>query len=336
MKEGLFWETLNNQKVKCNLCRHRCVIPQGKVGICGVRKNAGGRLYSLNYGKIVAINIDPIEKKPLYHFLPGSQALSVACVGCNFRCEFCQNWDIAHIPILMGKVVGDEFPPDKVISTALRYRTPVIAYTYTEPTIFYEYALDIAEKTVEFNIKNVFVTNGYIEEKPLETISPFLHAANIDLKGWDKKFYATIVGARRDEVLKAIKHYKHLGIWIEITTLLIDGFNTKEDDIDNLTKFIVNELGEGTPWHISRFYPAYKMRDVPPTSIKTLKKAEEIGKKNGLKYVYIGNVYGMGEETRCPVCGKVLIRRRGFEVLENKLIKGRCPYCKTRIDGVFE
>ncbi len=336
MKEGLFWEPLDKQRVRCNLCRHRCIIPEGKTGICGVRKNAGGRLYSLNYGKLVAIHIDPIEKKPLYHFLPGSQALSIACVGCNFRCKFCQNWDIAHIPILLGKIVGDEFPPEKVVSTALRYRTPVIAYTYTEPTVFYEYALDIAEKAVEFNIRNVFVTNGYIEEKPLEEIAPFLHAANIDLKGWDKKFYASVIGARRDEVLKSIKHYKRLGIWIEITTLLIDGFNTKEEDIDNLTRFIVNELGEGTPWHISRFYPAYKMRNVPPTEIETLKKAEEIGKKNGLKYIYIGNVYGMGEETRCPVCGKVLIRREGFELVENRLIYGRCPHCKTKIEGVFE
>ncbi len=336
MKEALFWEEGEKEKVRCTLCRHRCIISEGKTGICGVRKNVGGRLYTLNYGKVVAIHIDPIEKKPLYHFLPGSLALSIATVGCNFKCKFCQNWDIAHMPSLFGKIIGDEFPPDKVVQTALKYRTPIIAYTYTEPTIFYEYALAVAERAVEFNIKNVFVTNGYIEEAPLREIAPFLDAANIDLKGWDKKFYAKIVGARRDEVLKSIKLYKKLGIWIELTTLLIDNFNTKEEDIENITKFIAGELGPGTPWHISRFYPAYQMRDIPPTSIDTLKKAEEIGKKNGLKYIYIGNVYGMGEETRCPVCGKTVIKREGFEVVENKLVDGRCPYCKTKIDGVFE
>lgn len=336
MTEALFWEKLESQKVKCELCRHHCIINEGKVGICGVRKNVGGRLYSLNYGKIIAIHIDPIEKKPLYHFLPGAQALSIACVGCNMRCKFCQNWDIAHIPVLLGKIVGDEFPAEKVVSTALRYRTPVIAYTYTEPTVFYEYATDVAKKAVEFKIKNIFVTNGYIEEKPLKALAPLLHGANIDLKGWNKKFYATIIGARRDEVLKSIKYYKQLGIWIEITTLLIEDYNTRDEDIDNLTKFIVNELGEGTPWHISRFYPAYKMRNVSPTPLEVLKRAEEIGKKNGLKYIYIGNVYGMGEETRCPVCGEVVIKRAGFEVIDNKLKGGRCPYCKTKIDGVFE
>lgn len=335
MKEALYWEKLDDKRVRCNLCRHRCIIHEGKAGICGVRKNLGGRLYSLNYAKVVAIHIDPIEKKPLYHFLPGSPALSIACVGCNFRCLFCQNWDIAHIPVLLGKIVGDELPPEKVVSVALKYRTPVIAYTYTEPTVFFEYSLDIAEKAVEFGIKNIFVTNGYIEEKPLRDISPFLHAANIDLKGWDKKFYAKVVAARRDEVLKSIKLYKKLGIWLEITTLMIDGYNTKDEDIDNITKFIANELGEGTPWHISRFYPAYKMRHVPPTRIETLKKAEEIGRKNGLKYIYIGNVYGMGEDTYCPVCGELLIKREGFDVIENRLINGRCPRCKTRIEGVF-
>lgn len=336
MKDALFWEPLEGRRVKCTLCRHRCIVPEGKTGICGVRKNEGGRLYSLNYGKIVAIHIDPIEKKPLYHFFPGTFTLSIACVGCNLRCKFCQNWDIAHTPVLLGKIVGDEFPPEKVVWTALKYRTPIIAYTYTEPTVFYEYALDIAEKAVEFDIRNVFVTNGYIEEKPLRAIAPYLDAANIDLKGWDKKFYASVVGARRDEVLKSIKLYKKLGIWVELTTLLIDNFNTREEDIENLTKFIVNEVGPETPWHISRFYPAYKMRDIPPTKIETLKKAEEIGKKNGLKYIYIGNVYGMGEETKCPVCGRILIKREGFEVVENKIIDGHCPYCKAKIDGVFK
>ncbi len=335
MHEAMYYEKIGEGKVKCTLCRHRCIIRNSNTGICRVRKNIDGKLYSLNYGKLISMHIDPIEKKPLFHFLPGKDALSIATVGCNFACKFCQNWEIAQFPALTGRIEGEDYTASQVVSMAQKYKAPVIAYTYTEPTIFYEFALDVALKAQDLGIKNVFITNGYIEEKPLKEISPFLHAANIDLKGWNKKFYASVIGARRDEVLKSIVYYKKLGIWVEITTLLIEGKNDKDNELQNIAKFIYNELGADTPWHISRFFPAYKMQNIPPTSLVNLKRAFNIGKEVGLRYIYIGNMWEVDENTYCPKCGALLIERRGFSVIQNNIHDGKCPVCGTKIAGVW-
>ncbi len=335
IKEAKFFEKLAGGKVKCFLCRHNCIIKEGSKGICGVRKNEGGTLYTLVYDYPVAVNVDPIEKKPLYHFLPGSRALSIATVGCNFSCKFCQNYDISQAP-REGEIFGENVPRETVVALAERYRCESISYTYTEPTIFYEYAYDIAVLAKSKGIKNNFVTNGYIEEAPLKEIAPYLDAANIDLKSFRKGFYSKIVGARLDQVLESIILYFKLGIWIELTTLIIPGYNDGEEELRDIAKFIKNELAEYVPWHVSRFYPNYKMRNVLPTPEKEIKRAREIGLEEGLLYVYTGNIRSEeGDSTFCPSCKRRVIARSGFWVTENKVSDGTCSYCGARIHGIF-
>lgn len=335
----MFYEVLSDGKVRCNLCRHRCVICKGKRGICRVRENKDGKLYTLVYGKPIAIHVDPIEKKPLFHFLPGTTAFSIATVGCNFHCNFCQNWDISQDRGIIESSIMEKrvVTPETLVEYAKRYGSDTIAYTYTEPTIFYEYAYETAKLATETGILNIFVTNGYITEEALREIKPYLHGANIDLKGWSDSYYRKIVGALLNEVLDSIKTYKKLGIWLELTTLIVPGHNDREEDLREIARFIKTEVGEDTPWHISRFYPHYKMRDLPPTPIETLKRAYEIGKEEGLNYIYLGNVPGMGENTYCHNCGKLLIKRWGYEILEYNLTEdGRCPECGAKIPGIFK
>ncbi|MDI6850743.1 MAG: AmmeMemoRadiSam system radical SAM enzyme [bacterium] len=335
MREARFYTKLENNKVQCHLCRHNCIISEGRFGICGVRKNEKGTLYTLVYNYPVAINVDPIEKKPLYHFLPGSRALSIATVGCNFSCKFCQNYDIAQAP-KYGEIFGEHVPRETVVALAEKYRCESISYTYTEPTIFYEYAYDIAVLAKSKGIKNTFVTNGYIEEDPLKEIAPFLDSANIDLKSFRKEFYAKIVGARLDQVLESIKLYFKMGIWIELTTLIIPGYNDSEEELRDIARFIKKELAQYVPWHVSRFYPHYKMSNVPPTPVKKVLRAREIGLKEGLLYVYAGNIPGdEGNDTYCPNCKRVVIRRKGFWVVENHARGGICEYCGSRVHGIF-
>ena len=335
MKEARFYEKLENNKVQCHLCRHNCIINEGKFGICGVRKNEKGVLYTLVYDYPVAIHVDPIEKKPLYHFLPGSRALSIATVGCNFRCKFCQNYDISQAP-REGEIFGETVPRETVVALAERYRCESISYTYTEPTIFYEYAYDIAVLAKSKGIKNNFVTNGYIEEEPLREIAPYLDAANIDLKSFRKDFYAKIVGARLDQVLESIKLYFKLGIWIELTTLIIPGYNDTEEELRDIARFIKSELAEYVPWHVSRFYPHYKMSYIPPTPVKKVLRAREIGLEEGLLYVYTGNIPGdEGSDTYCPSCKRAVIKREGFWVVENRAKGGVCEYCGAQVHGIF-
>ena len=337
MKLSPYYEKLANRAVRCTLCRHRCIIREGESGICRVRVNKEGKLYSLVYGYPIALHIDPIEKKPLFHFLPGSNALSIATVGCNFRCKFCQNWDISQLPRDYNRVEGYKVSPEEVVGAALRSGSTIISYTYTEPTIFFEYALDISKLAVKKGIKNTFVTNGYVTEEALKDIAPYLHGANIDLKSMNPKFYASVVGARLNEVLDGIKTYKKFGIWLEITTLIIPGYNDSEDQLREIARFIRDELGDGTPWHVSRFYPAYKFKHVPPTQISAVRRAREIGLEEGLKYVYTGNIPGnAGEDTHCPSCGEVLIRRWGFSVVEYNITNGKCRFCGEKIDGVWK
>ncbi len=335
LKEALFYEKLDGGKIRCLLCRRRCVIGASKRGFCQVRENIDGTLYSLVYGLCVAENVDPIEKKPFFHFYPGSRAFSIATVGCNFSCLHCQNYDISQAPREGRKIFGKDLPPKTIVELAKLYKCKSISYTYTEPTIYFEYALDTAKIAKENGIMNNFVTNGYISKEALLEISEFLDAANIDLKAFSEKFYRDICGGiELKEVLSSIETYKSLGIWVEITTLVIPGLNDSEDELKKIALYI-KSLGEETPWHVSAFYPTYKMLDRKRTPKETLDMAREIGLSVGLRYVYEGNVPGaLGENTYCYKCGKLLIERFGFSIMKNEIKGGRCPDCGAKIDGL--
>ncbi|MCW4016507.1 MAG: AmmeMemoRadiSam system radical SAM enzyme [Candidatus Bathyarchaeota archaeon] len=337
MKEAMFYKKLDNNVVNCNLCSHRCQkIADSKTGICGVRKNLDGKLYSLVYGRVVARSVDPIEKKPLFQFLPGSMSYSIATVGCNFRCDNCQNFDISQLPKERNVIVGHETSPEEIVFAAKYNNCKSIAYTYSEPTIFFEYALDVAKLAKKEGLKNVFVTNGYITKEALMEIAPYLDAANIDLKSFSDDFYKKRCGARLQPVLDSIELYKKLGIWTEITTLIIPTLNDSEDELQKIAEFIKN-VGEDTPWHISQFHPMYKLPDLPRTPVATLRKARQIGLDAGLRYVYEGNVPGeTGENTYCPKCKKQLIQRFGYSIQQNNIKNSKCVYCGTKIDGVHE
>jgi pyruvate formate lyase activating enzyme len=335
VKEAWFYNRRDDRRVDCALCRHHCVINDGKRGVCGVRENRGGTLYSLVYGLPCSWHVDPIEKKPLYHFFPGSKAFSIATVGCNFRCLHCQNHDISQMARDNGRVFGQETSPEEVVALALGSGCRSISYTYTEPTIFFEYAYDIAKLAKEAGIFNNFVTNGYIEDEPLTTVRPYLDAANIDLKSISGEFYKKICGAQVEGVLASIKKYKQLGIWIEVTTLIIPGHNDSEEELRAVARFIHDETGPETPWHVSAFHPTYKLTDAPRTPSKALLRAREIGLEAGLRYVYTGNIQGLeGESTYCYQCKKPVIKRWGFSVTECHVKEGACAFCKARIDGV--
>jgi pyruvate formate lyase activating enzyme len=334
MKEALFYQKLDKNDVKCALCNHRCVIQEGKRGICGVRENKGGILYSLVYGRCISQAIDPIEKKPLYHFHPGSSSFSIATVGCNFSCRHCQNYSISQLVRDHGKIVGDDVFPHEIVKTAKKYQCSSISYTYTEPTVFYEYAYDIAVLAHEQGLKNIFVTNGYITPEALRNIRPHLDGANVDLKSFSDTFYKNICGARLEPVLESLRLYKQLGIWLEITTLIIPTYNDSDEELKNIADFIFH-LDANIPWHISAYYPTYKLSDQPRTSIQILRNAREIGLNAGLRYVYEGNVPGeTGENTYCYSCGKLLIERKGFNISRYRIKEGRCTDCQAKIDGV--
>ncbi|MCK4489650.1 MAG: AmmeMemoRadiSam system radical SAM enzyme [Anaerolineales bacterium] len=334
MKEALLYEQITKDQVRCNLCAHRCVIAEGKLSICKVRKNQKGKLYTLVYGYTISQNTDPIEKKPLYHFHPGSTAYSIATPGCNFHCQWCQNWNIAQ---MSGEVVEGyvrEATPEQIISTARAAGSRSIAYTYTEPTIFFEYAFDIAQLAHQVDISNIYVTNGYMTPEMLELFAPYLDAANVDLKAFREKTYHRYVGAGLAPILDNLKWMKDHGIWLEVTTLVIPNLNDDPAELRDAAQFIAQELGPETPWHISRFFPHYNMIDRPPTPMATLQMAQEIGLDEGLYYVYLGNVAGEGD-THCHNCGRLLIQRRGYWVSENHIQDGCCPNCRTLIPGIW-
>lgn len=337
MKEAMFYQKLEGRQVRCYLCRFHCLIGDGKRGHCRVRKNRDGILYSQVYGRVVAEHVDPIEKKPLFHLLPGSRSYSVATVGCNFRCRHCQNYSIAQPDEGSIERYGKMVSPETIVESALEAGCSSIAYTYTEPTIFFEYAYDTAVLARAAGLRNVFVTNGYITDEALAVIAPYLDAANIDLKGFSEKFYRETVGATLAGVLECIREYRRLGIWIEITTLVIPHHNDSEEELRGIAEFIVKELGPRTPWHVSQFYPTYLLTDEPRTPIATLRKAKEIGLAAGLRYVYEGNVPGEdGENTACPSCGAIVIKRYGYAVEKNLLERGRCSGCGFQVDGIWE
>lgn len=291
---------------------------------------------SLVYGKVIAMNIDPIEKKPLFHFLPGSKSLSIATVGCNFKCDNCQNFEISQYPKEHSyDIQGSDMTPEEIVENAEIKNCASISYTYTEPTIFFEFAYDCAKLAHEKGIKNVFVSNGYTSPEAVKTIAPYLDANNIDFKG-DEEFYRKVCGAKAEPVRETIRLMKKLGVWVEITTLVIPGFNNSDDKLKAIAEFI-SSVDHSIPWHVTQFHPIYKMMNVPSTPVSILKKAYDIGRSAGLKYVYVGNVPGdSGESTFCPNCEAVLIKRIGFDIVENKISSGRCSNCGTVVKGIWE
>lgn len=335
MHEAMLYTPLDNHRVHCQLCRHFCTIADGKRGICGVRENRGGKLYSLVYGRSVATNIDPIEKKPLFHLQPGSTSFSIATVGCNFRCRHCQNWQISQYPQMHpGEISGQQLSPETIVAQAGAAGCASIAYTYTEPTIFFEYAYDTARLARAAGIKNVFVSNGYTSAEALRKIAPYLDAANIDLKAFSDDFYHRICGAKLQPVLDTIRLYRELGIWIEVTTLIIPGYNDGEAELRQIAEFI-RSVGAEIPWHVSAFYPTHKLLDAPRTSAETLRRARLIGLEAGLRYVYQGNIPGEGgENSYCYACGELLIERVGFSIRDNRLVKGCCGSCGAAFAGI--
>lgn len=334
MKEAMLYKPLDENRVHCFLCSQHCHIEPGAVGKCGVRENRDGKLWSLVYGALVAQNVDPIEKKPLFHFLPGTTSFSIATAGCNFRCLFCQNADISQYPREHGKIFGREIPPDEIVQGAEQAGCASISYTYTEPTIFMEYALDTAVKARERGLANVFVTNGYMTREALDAIAPYLGAANVDLKAFTDKFYQEQCGARLKPVLSTIEAMKKRGIWVEVTTLLIPGLNDSEAELREIAHFLAR-LGSEIPWHVSRFYPTYRLTDRGPTPVERIRRAREIGLEAGLSYVYTGNIPGDdGENTFCRSCGEVLVERFGYSTKKRNIKDGACGKCGTPIDGI--
>jgi pyruvate formate lyase activating enzyme len=334
LKEALLYKKLEDNRVSCFLCSHHCLIPDGKFGICNVRENKGGTLYTHAYGKLVAQHVDPIEKKPLYHFLPGSTSFSIAAVGCNFQCGFCQNWQISQAR--EAKTLGlrsVDTKPKEVVKEAKLSGSKSISYTYTEPTIFFEYALDVGQLAKKEGLYNVFVTNGYMTEAMIRMAHSWLDAANIDLKSFNDGYYKKLCKGRLEPVLKSIELMKMLGIWVEVTTLVVPGENDSEEEFRKIAEFLAG-IERSIPWHISRFYPQYQMEELGSTSIKTLNRAYEIGKESGLRYVYLGNVMGEGSNTYCHHCNHLLIERAGYSIRKDKIQDGKCPHCQTPIAGV--
>ena len=336
LRQAVLWEPSGqDSKVRCKLCNWRCVIDEGKLGRCCVRKNIDGVLYSLTYDKVCSANPDPIEKKPLFHFQPGSRSFSVATMGCNFRCEFCQNWQISQAVIEEGRINGEPITPEHIIEAAVRNECKSIAYTYTEPTVFMELCNDCGHLAKKRGLTNVFVSNGFMTTEAIDFADDWLDGINIDLKAFSEDFYKRLCKARLQPVLDTISYIaKETNIWLEITTLLIPEQNDSDDELKELAGFIVNYAGADVPWHISRFHPQYRYLDSVPTSIGSLQRAFEIGKSAGLRYVYLGNVPGStSESTFCYQCGRMLIERIGYRIATNSIKDSKCPGCGTEIAG---
>lgn len=334
MKEALLYEKLENRLVHCYLCSHHCRIADQKYGFCGVRQNLEGALYTHAYGKVIAAHVDPIEKKPLYHFLPGSLSFSIATIGCNFRCGFCQNWQISQATFRAGDSAGEELRPQDIVKAAIKNKCESISYTYTEPTIFFEYAFETAKLAKEKGLYNNFVTNGYMTRECLQEIKPYLNAANVDLKFLSEGSYKKVCAGSLEPVLNSIRLMRELGIWVEVTTLIVPGENDSEEELGGIAKFIAS-VDKDMPWHVSRFHPDYKFTDHEATPESTLEKAQGLGLKAGLNFIYAGNVYGWGNDTHCPKCKKTLVRREIFNVKEYNIKQGKCSYCNTALPGFF-
>ncbi|MBW2992121.1 AmmeMemoRadiSam system radical SAM enzyme [Candidatus Woesearchaeota archaeon] len=332
MKEVMFYEK-KNSTAQCRICPHNCVIAKDHRGFCGVRENQNGKLYLLVYGHPVSVCIDPIEKKPLFHFLPGTDIYSIGTVGCNLRCKHCQNWQISQ----EKDIFGEKLTPEEVVENALKENCSGIAYTYTEPTIFYEYVYDTARLARKKGLKNIMVTNGYINQEPLKKLYPYIDGANVDLKGFTEKFYREITASSLAPVLESLKTIKKMkNVWLEVTNLIIPTLNDNMKTIKEMCIWIKDNLGDTTPLHFSRFFPFYKLEHLPPTPEETLIKARDIALKTGLKFVYIGNILIEDtENTYCPKCKELLIERKGFMITQNNLKEGKCS-CGEQIPGVWK
>jgi len=332
IKKARYFKKLPEKKVECTLCPRGCKVADLERGYCGCRENHNGTYYTLVYSRACAVHIDPIEKKPLFHFRPGTRALSFATAGCNIECKFCQNWNISQFRPEQIKALY--ITPRKMVEIAKINNTPIIAYTYTEPVIFYEYMYDTAARGKEEGIESVMISNGYIKREPMRALTKVLSAVKIDLKAFTEKFYRDVCHGELKPVLDTLLLLKEVGIWYEIVVLLIPTLNDGEKEIDAMSKWIKKNLGADVPVHFSRFFPTYKMTNLPPTPVATLERARKIAMSNGLHFVYVGNVPGHpGENTYCPGCGKVLIRRIGFKVLENNIKRGKCKFCGRKIPG---
>ncbi len=335
IREAMLWAAGENGRVDCALCAHRCSILPGKWGVCGVRQNRGGSLLTHVYGEVIAAHVDPIEKKPLTHFQPGSTSLSIATAGCNFQCGFCQNWSISQLSARDGATGGQALSPERIAALALSSGCRSVSYTYTEPTIFFEYAHETARLAREKGLANVFVTNGFMTAEALRAIQPYLDAANVDLKAFRDETYKKICKGRLQPVLDSIRLMRELGIWLEVTTLVVPGMNDGEDELRDIARFLAG-VGPDIPWHLSRFHPDYQYTDRGATAVSDLRRAAEIGREEGLQFIYLGNVSGEGEDTVCPSCGTILVRRQGFAIVKNVLSAGgTCPRCRTTIAGRF-
>jgi pyruvate formate lyase activating enzyme len=334
MKKAMLWQKERNG-VRCELCARRCFIPKGKSGFCQVRVNKNNTLYTLNYGKLCALNVDPIEKKPLFHFFPGSKTFSIASPGCNFRCQFCCNWDISQMIVETGEIKGESYSPQQVVKLAEKHGCSIISYTYTEPTVFFEFAYETAKEAHKEAIMNTFVTNGYMSVEAIKKISKYLDAVTVDIKASaDPEFYKKFMGVPSVKpIFRTLKQLQKRRIFIEVTNLIIPKLGDDLKLCEKLAEWINTELGSDTPFHVIRFYPSYKMMDIPATPTETLEKAIAVAKGAGLRYVYIGNVPGhMNESTYCYNCGELLIERFGFEIRRINLNGDRCPNCSFKIN----
>lgn len=335
MHPAALWKPLPDGRVSCRLCSHYCRIDQGRRGLCGVRVNKDGALYTLAYERVAAANLDPVEKKPLYHFQPGSLAFSFGTMGCNLSCAFCQNYSLSQPPRQGREVTGERVTPQDLVAAAKRSGAASIAYTYSEPTVFFELMRDTAVLAHEAGLKNIMVSNGFQSPKCLEELAGLIDAANIDLKAMNADFYERVCGAKLRPVLQNLVAMHKLGWWLEVTTLLIPGGNDADAELTELAAFLVRELGADTPWHISRFHPDFAMRDTPPTPLDRLERAWAIGREAGLRYVYVGNVASDAHNsTLCPSCGAVVLERAGMGLLEAHLKNGHCAACGASIAGV--
>lgn len=332
--EALFWEKLPKGEVKCVLCPRECEVGDAERGYCGVRENRGGVYQTLVYGALCSANIDPIEKKPLFHYLPGTSAFSIATAGCNLECKFCQNWQISQFR--PEQVRSTLVEPERLVSLCQARRCPTIAYTYVEPTIFYEYMHDVAKLARSQSIGSVMISNGYIQEKPLRRLCEHLTGVKIDLKAFTEKFYREQCGGDLKAVLKTLQVLKDIGIWFELVTLVIPTLNDSPEEIKLMSAWILKHLGPDVPLHFTRFHPMYRVLDLPRTPVPTLERSRELALEAGLHYVYAGNVpTHPGENTYCHQCHTELIRRVGFKVVSNRITDGKCPQCSTAIPGVW-
>lgn len=334
MKPALLTEILENDIIKCNLCAHRCRLPKDAVGICGVRKNVEGTIYSLNYHRVAATHPDPIEKKPLYHCLPASTSFSIATMGCNFSCKFCQNHSLAVVR--QEAIFGKAISPEELVESALSFNSQSIAYTYTEPTIYFELMLETAKLAKKEGLKNVMVTNGYMSPEALEEIRPYMDGANVDLKAFSDDFYRTYCGGRLEPVKETIARMNRAGMWVELTTLLIPGLNDDDDEIQRLTDFIAG-VDPSIPWHVSRFFPQHQLTDVPITPEDSIYFCLETGKEKGIQYLYAGNIPGdQWAHTHCHHCETLLIERSGYRTRVLEMAAGNCGKCGTAIPGIWK